>query len=121
MKDTPLECFPNVCTGRPYNCNVLCPCATCKMGNTCHACAHITFTQFAQKGLVGSMFAHYAFTMHVATLKRYLHACSYTIGPDRSIEVIWKTFLLSVLVPSLPTLPTKYICSYTLSRKIQTK
>ena len=63
-------------------------------------CAGITlttFTQFAQKGLVGSVLALYASTMHVATLKCYLHVCSYTTGPDRSImEVIWKIFLLSV-------------------------
>ena len=44
------------------------------------------------------MLALYTSTMHVATLKRYLHACSYTKGPDRSMEVIWKIFL-SVSAP----------------------
>ena len=42
-----------------------------------HVRAHktlTTFTQFAQKCPVGSMLALYASTMHVATLKRYLHA-----------------------------------------------
>ena len=44
------------------------------------------------------MLALYTSTMHVATLKHYLHACSYTKGSDRSMEVIWKIFL-SVSAP----------------------
>ena len=49
------------------------------------------------KGPIGSMLVLYASTVHVATLKYYLHTCSYSI--DRSMEVIWKKFLLSVSAP----------------------
>ena len=40
-------------------------------------------------------------TMHLATHKPYLYACtcSYTIGPDMAMEVIWKIFLLSMSAP----------------------
>ena len=52
------------------------------------------------------------YAMRLATLKPYLYACSYTIGPDRAMEVIWKIFLLSV---SAPLLHTNYtLSSYTL-------
>ena len=49
------------------------------------------------KGPIGSMLALYASTVHVATLKCYLHTCNYSI--DRSMEVIWKKILLSVSAP----------------------
>ena len=39
----------------------------------------MTFTQFAQNSTVGSMLALYSSPVHLATLKPYLHACSYTI------------------------------------------
>ena len=79
LKDMPLECLPYFCTGKPYVCNVLCPRAMWKTGNSRHACAHITvmtFTRFAQTSSVGSMLALHGSTMHVAALKPYLRAIS---------------------------------------------
>ena len=64
--------------------------------------AHITlttFTRFVQNSTVGSILALYGSIMHLATRKPYLYACSYTILPDRAIEVIWRVFLLSVSAP----------------------
>ena len=58
-----------------------------------------TFTRFAQKSIVGTMLALYGSTMHLATVKPYLHACSYTIWPYWAMEVIWRIFLLSVSAP----------------------
>ena len=57
-----------------------------------------TFTRFTQNITVGSILALYGSTMHLATLKPYLYACSYTIWPDRAM-VIWRIFLLSVSTP----------------------
>ena len=66
------------------------------------SCTHITLmtlTRFAQNSTVGSMFALYGSTMHLAMLKPYPHARSYTIRPDRVMDVISKFFRLVCRLP----------------------
>ena len=70
-----------------------------------HVCSTLmTFTRFAQNSTVGSMLALYGSAVHLDTCKPYLHACSYTIWPNRAMEVIWRIFLLGVLAPLKETI-----------------
>ena len=73
-----------------------------KTGNTRHVCAYYlddlypTCSKQHCREYANIVWLNHAFSA-------YLHVCSYTIWPDRAMEVIWKIFLLSVLTPLLHT------------------
>ena len=109
LKIGSLRIFLYVCTGKPYIRNVL---RTCYVKNRENLYCTRTYyvddlypicskQQCREHACI--VWLYYAF---IATLKPYLYACTYTIGPGRVMEVIWRIFLLSVSPPL--KLHTKY-------------
>ena len=64
--------------------------------------AHITVTTFTRFDQNYCMEYTCIVWLNYA-IKPHLYACSYTIWPERAMEVIWRIFLLSVSAPSLHT------------------